>query len=203
MDSIQFEECDNLYRYPVSNWNVTDPIGRSQHLCTDENQFFANFIKWQQCTQFKFTRIKYEVHGGSLHCFRYCVSTAETFGRIADLNVKKYSPWNECDRRKRTKNASNLKSVTCHNLSQNRIWCECERQRNWKAQIWFRKKSQNFTKKFRTKMNAKSYLITAMPSEILNQFRMIFRIECGCERIEAQVVSLFYFFFAHVKRQGK
>lgn len=26
--------------------------------------------------------MKYDVHGGSLHCFRYCVSTAETFGRI-------------------------------------------------------------------------------------------------------------------------
>lgn len=28
------------------------------------------------------TRIKYDVHGGSLHCFKYWVSTADTFGRI-------------------------------------------------------------------------------------------------------------------------
>lgn len=37
----------------------------------------------------QFTRIKYEVHGGSLHCFKYCVNTDETFGRIlftSDLN---------------------------------------------------------------------------------------------------------------------
>ena len=38
----------------------------------------------------KFTRIKYEVHGGSLHCFRYDVKTVETFGRIShqEFNVK-------------------------------------------------------------------------------------------------------------------
>lgn len=28
------------------------------------------------------TRIKYDVHGGSLHCFKYWVSTADTLGRI-------------------------------------------------------------------------------------------------------------------------
>lgn len=31
------------------------------------------------------TRMKYEVHGGSLHCFKYAVKTDDAFGRIAQF----------------------------------------------------------------------------------------------------------------------
>lgn len=33
-----------------------------------------------------YTRMKYDVHGGSLHCFKYWVRTVDTFGRIFNIS---------------------------------------------------------------------------------------------------------------------
>lgn len=45
-----------------------------------------NHLK-QKIENYQTTRIKYEVHGGSLHCFKYCVRTADTLGRNAILTL--------------------------------------------------------------------------------------------------------------------